>query len=510
MTLSVDEQKASATPDAHSTRLSAAKKELDDTEFPFDVTLNEDHHRRNVMFFPVHDELRVRRLHIPTVEQVHPDGKHMKLRMAYLFTRHGDRSPCMPQSDAEVKLWKVVLEHNLTPTESMKDFVWSNLAETFRRCTFTSLDDPDFPHDQESTFDKNPYIGQLTSIGRAQLFKFGESFREHYVNRVGFLKKSLADNSYFVTSTNMRRTLQSVEGVLLGFDPTHEPVRLHIITDPTQEPLFSHGECERINKLMKLVDLQQKGNSLFQLPQVHDLELRVAKYLDTPKVQWTALFENWNCRISHPVVGLPAGFTPQDVDIARMVATWRWNDRYGHVNVNKLACGRLLDRIGARLEAVMKQHGYSEDVISSRITSSSSSSADSSTHSGTSMRQLFVSDARRTEMTSWESKLVQPHSLYIDSGHDVTIIMLLKALHQHIDDWPPYGSFIIFELYQDERDQSFHVRTVYNNIDVHLPQEHSSVVPVRRFLEVLKPFRLDKSFQASCVHIADEAPFQYP
>ena len=77
----------------------------------------------------------------------------------------------------------------------------------------------------------------------------------------------------------------------------------------------------------------------------------------------------------------------------------------------------------------------------------------------------------------------QPHpKVYLEGGHDTTVIMLLKCLMQRLDNWPPFASCIVMELYQDRKlaiskpEESWFVRALYNNKPMRFPIVNSNAV----------------------------------
>jgi acid phosphatase len=51
--------------------------------------------------------------------------------------------------------------------------------------------------------------------------------------------------------------------------------------------------------------------------------------------------------------------------------------------------------------------------------------------------------------------------MYIYSCHDSTLVGLLGLLDVYDFKWPPFGSYVIFETYENKEQQKF-VRVSYN------------------------------------------------
>ncbi|SNX83040.1 related to acid phosphatase ACP2 precursor [Melanopsichium pennsylvanicum] len=65
-------------------------------------------------------------------------------------------------------------------------------------------------------------LGELTDLGRLSTLRFGRELRGLYVDRLGFLPQSLTSNdhdSLYFRSTNMSRTIESLEQVIRGLQP---------------------------------------------------------------------------------------------------------------------------------------------------------------------------------------------------------------------------------------------------------------------------------------------------
>jgi hypothetical protein len=61
--------------------------------------------------------------------------------------------------------------------------------------------------------------GQLTDIGVGQLQAFGSQLRATYVSNYGFLPSSYQEGTISIRATNIPRTMQSAQAMMLGLYP---------------------------------------------------------------------------------------------------------------------------------------------------------------------------------------------------------------------------------------------------------------------------------------------------
>lgn len=65
-------------------------------------------------------------------------------------------------------------------------------------------------------------LGELTDLGRASSHLIGTRLRKLYIDKLGFLPDRLSPSDeamVYFRSTNMSRTIQSLEGVVRGLLP---------------------------------------------------------------------------------------------------------------------------------------------------------------------------------------------------------------------------------------------------------------------------------------------------
>jgi len=108
-------------------------------------------------------------------------------------------------------------------------------------------------------------------------------------------------------------------------------------------------------------------------------------------------------------------------------------------------------------------------------------------------------------VTSSASSKNPPPTVVLYSGHDTTLLPIMIALKVFNNQWPPYGSHIEFELYENTTTtpSSFYVRMLYSGAVLSLPQcQHSQLCPWATFSSILQglfiPYDLT---EADCVRV---------
>lgn len=136
-----------------------------------------------------------------------------------------------------------------------------------------------------------------------------------------------------------------------------------------------------------------------------------------------------------------------------------------------------LDRLGGlQIGALLKGGGgWANEVESSRLA----------------IGKLLGEIMERLNSKAKESQ-TEP-SLYLVSAHDTTLVPLLVALGVYDGNWPPYASYISFELWEDssaDETPNYLVRVLFNGEALPLPRcevDHSGRAPLSAAAIGLKP-----------------------
>lgn len=326
-----------------------------------------------------------------------------KLKFSQVVFRHGDRVP-IPKLPCDTEIWEcrnkelIYLQHqqqHMNPTRMFKKVYMQN----------------------QDLFPGNCYSGQLTEKGVREHLKLGETIRRVYVNKLKFLGENFNPDEVYVRSTNIDRTLESVQAQLHGMYPNLEEespssIDINMVEDKT-EYMFANAEaCPRIAELK---------NELKNTPEYQ-------AYLDNHKVLFEKLYsllqmssqvKNFSysemqdvfvALISHNRP-LPKGVTPLMVNETMTVAAWQAGYIFSNPLMSRLAIGlwfkEMLQRINDQVNNVYPQRKY-----------------------------------------------------VIYSAHDSTLLPILNSL-KLFRSWPHYSSYMFFELFEDKEGENV-IRVVYN------------------------------------------------
>lgn len=118
-----------------------------------------------------------------------------------------------------------------------------------------------YPLDPVKESDWPQGYGQLSKLGMDQEFRLGQSIRDLYVNKLGFLPVNYNRTKVFVRSTDIDRTLMSAYCVLAGLYPsstptqawnnTWQPIPVHTLPIQQDYLLSSHAVCPLLAKLQQ-------------------------------------------------------------------------------------------------------------------------------------------------------------------------------------------------------------------------------------------------------------------
>jgi hypothetical protein len=93
-------------------------------------------------------------------------------------------------------------------------------------------------------------LGQLTNIGKKSLKSFGNTLRDKYVHDQAFLTESFNSKQVSLRSTNMVRTIESLQSVMDGMYPLQyrsiEPIHVNVLLRREETSIPSHF-CPKLN-----------------------------------------------------------------------------------------------------------------------------------------------------------------------------------------------------------------------------------------------------------------------
>ncbi|KIY70843.1 phosphoglycerate mutase-like protein [Cylindrobasidium torrendii FP15055 ss-10] len=291
-------------------------------------------------------------------------------------------------------------------------------------------------------------LGELTDVGRQSTYNYGASLRELYINKLGFLPNYLlSDAPTYFRSTNMPRTIESLQQVMHGLYPTdkcHPDVTPPLIVrnGKDENTIGNTYDCPRLEVL--LVGFAQAAAAAYNHT-LEPLDHKLSKYLDgnpirvDGKPRASGILDTIRASIAHDVK-VPPEFEEKPVMdlIERAVVNEWFSDKTEEVR--RLGMGRLLGDLSRKMHNKATQ------------------------------------------------KDKDPLKILVHSTHDTGLAALASTLDVFDDKWPAFTASITFELFKKSQTAAqptmlqtilspFRVRPVdeyfvrmrYQNKNMHLP-----------------------------------------
>ena len=287
---------------------------------------------------------------------------------------------------------------------------------------------------------------QLTAKGMQQQFELGKKLRRRYVEEFSLLPATYANGAVYAVANGMNRTIQSAQCLLFGLYPLgsgpmlangsyalpsgYQPIPLRTVPDGSTLLMESYPDYEKILKLY-----------VFNASEWLEKEEACRKK-----------FEHWQNALGNKVEGLndvltigdvlivrkahgiplPQGLSLQDESEIIDLCEWALAFQFKNEKVAQLMGMELLEQIQEDLEKAATQ------------------------------------------------KNTLRFKLY--SGHDTTILPLMRLLGRPLDVPPPYASHMQIELYRVGEDHI--VRLRYNGNAVELPVMNNGRCSLKHFLQL--------------------------
>lgn len=339
-------------------------------------------------------------------------------------------------------------------------------AELCRHGDRTPLDE--FPADALPASKWPEGVGQLTAIGMRAHYNLGTRLRARYVD-TGFLPPAYNVRDVYIRSTDIDRTLMSAVSQMAGlYPPGSAPnydVRVRFGEDPLHEdegglphayqPLPVHTETTKLDQLLLPGNACPRHAWLMAHKYNSDQFQRVvnanADFLHTvgaivgkPDLnlfELDGVHDTWTVFKAHHVP-LPSQATPDIVDRARNLSNWLLTFGNQGTDIHRLRAGLLLFEIRQRMQAIaLDRFGLLNDPDMKKLT----------------------------------------HKFVLYSAHDTTVAATLAAMRVFDDQYPPYNSTVIWELFKDDA-KSFTVRVEYNGKPLLLPGCSAEFCPIEEYV----------------------------
>lgn len=379
-----------------------------------------------------------------TVAAAESANKYRTLKVQVIH-RHGDRSPITPLKDVEY--WS-------------NQLVDSHTAEKIAENT-EIIREKEFNH---SAGARGPF-GKLSQLGLLQMIQVGDTLAEEllqdkkdglFFSPLFSAKRPLHPSQIRVYSTDFSRTIQSVQGLLVGLFPDGNPTRVPIdvrntvLMIPDPNPRRSKEQEILETKLVQRPHVMQKEAEMLDLAVkattalhdmlgagAHEVSFGVVQdstwSIEIEPLQWNQLTEITVCLDSRGI--LPAPLTAHDKETITKHTAWRW--------FQTLSNPRLI--------------------------------------------YLAMHDFVSKQMQVFQSPDAEPLTIW--SAHDSTLIALLCAYRlERPAAWPEYASYIVMELVEEIASQDKFVRFSINGQRLQSQWEESpafDMIPFEALLEKL-------------------------
>ncbi|PFH47755.1 hypothetical protein AMATHDRAFT_66976 [Amanita thiersii Skay4041] len=341
------------------------------------------------------------------VEQypVAPNG--LELEQVHIYIRHGERTPVgvrlagPPANIPEnwimcktVREFQAAVSQYSTENQG-DDALWSRRGVERRNGT---------------TVDGECLLGGLTDTGRQSTFNYGAALRRLYVDKLSFLPDKLATSGeIYLRSTNMPRTMESLQHVLHGIYPISK-------CDPSALPpiLLRNGKDENLYgntyacKRLELLQLGfAKAAAAAYNPTLEPLDNKVSKYIGGNPVRLdgkpraSGIMDTIRAAVAHGIRVPPEFEDKVIVDTIErgIVAEW-FAGTYKTEEVRRLGMGPLL------------------------------------------------SDVARKMQQKADKRDQDPLKLLIHATHDTAIAAICATLDVFDDLWPAFTASVTFELFK--------------------------------------------------------------
>ncbi|KAF7350450.1 Acid phosphatase [Mycena venus] len=307
-------------------------------------------------------------------------------------------------------------------------------------------------------------LGELTDIGRKSTFNFGAALRALYIDRLGFLPDLLQAGETYFRSTNMPRTIESLDQVIHGLYPTAKCSASALPTLLTRngrdENLLGNTmNCKRLEYLQigfaqaaaaaynQTLEPLDKHVSKVRTTTVQNPERKeniLFKYLDgrpiriDGKPRASGVLDTVRAAIAHGVKVPPEFEDKAIVDVIEQAVVAEWFADKTH-EVRRLGMGPLLADLAQKM-------------------------------------------AKKAQLGTED-----PLKILVHSTHDTALAAMCSALDVYDEKWPAFTAHISFELFKksqpdDKRSylqailspfkstpQEYFVRMRYQNKNMTLP-----------------------------------------
>jgi len=380
----------------------------------------------------------------------------LELIQVQVIFRHGARTPCSWTKEQFDKFTQI------QPQVWDSTILNRNIAEVPDDINHSlSLEDGSSPTTMFSDATHVNFMeggcatGQLTNIGKRQLYQLGKQLATTYISKWGFLSPRYTEKEVYARTTYYKRTTESLLHLLAGmYHPSSTPFSIETKESQYEDmvPDMSSG-CflewtqmfmENEERSVNSRDLQRHVNSLLGLKD------------QTEEVPLSHVGDLMRCREAHNIA-IPQYLLDERtaVDDAVLDMKTRWLGR-DNTHVLSTCIGSFVDTLCERMQ-----------------------------------QQVQVERG-------------DPHKLLLYSGHDYTILPLLLALGVRVREWPPFAANIIIELYKTRKVLESTIPETGDSDTESCASDGSTVSYGEHFIRVVyngEPLVLDKDLNQDIVNL---------
>jgi len=294
-------------------------------------------------------------------------------------------------------------------------------------------------------------MGQLTAIGMQQEFQRGVTFRKKYIDHFHLLPPHLQNQTIYIISTDLDRTLMSAEAVLLGLYPlktgpllpgsnkpalpyAYQPVPIHTKPVDANDLFISDFDAAKYHQLLtRYVDSRPDW-----IQKTKELQNKFPAWNKATGLNFTTLHQFGALadaldiyQIHH--IPFPAGLSAADVK--EIIAAGRW------AFVTEYQTKEIASIVGPRLVAAIADY-------------------------------LQKASQQKT-----------PLKYVLFSAHDSTIMSVMTTLQRPLNAQPPYASDVNFALFKADAGD-YVVKVNYNGKRVTIPGCDATDCTLAQFMKL--------------------------
>ncbi|ELP91887.1 hypothetical protein EIN_398170 [Entamoeba invadens IP1] len=366
---------------------------------------------------------------VPKFEALQPIEGYTPVLLQMVF-RHGDRSPWLTyKGDQGVFDCDVSQQLRFLSSSGVEAFEHHHIK--------TVIDKEKMVFAKDNMYSGSCQLGQLTRKGLNQLAYLGDQVRSKYVGENNFLPVDLDTKDIYVRSTQVWRVIQSAESFLQHLYPADhrkKDARIKIDTLPSEIEYAvknEKGRCPYSDQLDK---------DLFSKYFIDELSDR-------------------NNAILKPIYEKMARFFGE--------VTYNWYDSYFDIlqelecNDQPFPCRNMTNEDGSVTEECITKEEF-DTMVANIYHDNIYRFWDNGTTEPFPAR--YASGWLLRDILNYQMDRINGvnHLKYTHfHAHDTTIYPLVSLLEGDYSSWPPYASYIIFELYEKEGEN--YIRVGYNN-----------------------------------------------